>query len=206
MSGFNVIHDVGLELRSQIFGALQSAPGSDFSLTTEAENITLQPPQDGLADAVRASLFLYHIDLDKHLRGQRPLADRTRDDLYHKPPLPLQLRFIFTPLRSTEEDNLSLMGRVLQHFHDSPDITTLNGTPLDDSRGGASPVLRIRSDMLSLEQLTQLWNALSRPYRLSVAFLVEVVAIDSGLPAQRARRVEQVTQGVGLAPNPEDSP
>jgi hypothetical protein len=205
MSGFNVIHDVGLELRSQIFGALQATPGSDFSLTTEAENITLQPPQDGLADAVRASLFLYHIDLDKHLRGQRPLADRTRDDLYHKPPLPLQLRFVFTPLRSTEEDNLSLLGRVLQHFHDTPDITSLGGMPLDDSRGGASPVLRIRSDMLSLEQLTQLWNALSRPYRLSVAFLVEVVAIDSGLPAQRARRVEQITQGVGLARDAEGS-
>lgn len=198
MSGFNVIHNVSLELRSQIFTALETTPGSDFSLTAAATNITLQPPQDGLADAVAASLFLYHVDLSKHLRGQRPLADRTRDDLFHNPPLPLQLRYMFTPLQTTEEDNLSLVGRVMQHFHDTPVITSLSGTPLDDSRGGASPALRVRPDLLSLEQLTQMWSALSQPYRLSVAFLVEVVAIDSGLAPRRAPRVGAVTQGAGL--------
>lgn len=206
MSGFNVIHDVSLELRSQIFAALQTTPGAIFSLSTEANSITLLPPQDGLADTVVASLFLYHLDIDKHLRGQRPLPDRTRDDLFFNPPLPLQLRFILTPLQTAEEDNLSLIGRVMQHFHDAPTITTLNGTPMDDSRGAASPALRIRPDMLSLEQLTQMWNALSQPYRLSVSFLVEVIAIDSGLPARRAGRVGEMTQGVGLKPREEVTP
>jgi len=206
MSGFNVIHDVSLELRSQIFKALQTTPGSNFSLTSEAENITLQPPQDGLADAVRASLFLYHIELDKHMRGRRPLPDRTRDDLYFNPPQSLQLRFIFTPLRASEEDNLSLIGRVLQHFHDAPVINSLGGTPLDDSRGGASAALRVRPDMLSLEQSTQLWNALSRPSRLSAVFLVEIVAIDSGLPAQRALRVDRISQGTGQIQRKEVGP
>ncbi len=206
MSGFNVIHDVSLELRSQIFGALQSAPGSTFSLTNPATNITLQPPQEGLAQAVHASLFLYHLDIDKHLRGQRPLPHRTRDDLFYNPPLPLQLRFMLTPLRETEEDNLSIIGRIMQHFHDHPTVTSLSGVPLDDSRGGASPALRVRPDMLSLEQLTQMWNALSQPYRLSAAFLVEVVAIDSGLPARRAGRVNEVTRGTGLAERAEVTP
>lgn len=198
MSGFNIIHDVSIELRSQLFGALQATPGSDFSLTSAAASITLDPPQDDLASTVRASLFLYHIERDKHLLGQRPLPHRTRDDLFYNPPLPLQLRFMFTPLAGSEEDNLSIVGRVLQHVHDTPNITSLRGIPMDDSRGAASAVLRMRPDFLSLEQLTQMWNALSQPYRLSVAFLVEIVAIDSGLPARRAGRVRELTQGIGL--------
>lgn len=206
MSGFNVIHDVSLELRSQIFQALLATPGSDFNLTTEAENITLTPPSEGLADTVQASLFLYHLDIDKHLRGQRPLPDRARDDRFYQPPLPLQLRYMFTPLADTEEDNLSLLGRVMQHMHDTPVLTALGGVPLDDSRGGASAALRVRADMLTLEQLTQMWNALSRPYRLSVGFLVEVVAIDSGLPARIGRRVGEIAQGTGLLERAETTP
>lgn len=200
MSGFNVLSDVSQQLRSQFFQALDAAPGMDFSLTSAAANITLDAPQDDLAESVQASLYLYHIDLDKHLRGQRPLADRTRDDLFHNPPMPVQLRYLFTPTASSAETNLSILGRVLQHVHDHPTITSLNGTPMDDSRGAASPALRLRPDLLSLEQLTQLWNALSQPYRLSASFLVEVVAIDSGLAPRRAGRVNEVVRGTGLIP------
>jgi hypothetical protein len=198
MSDFNVIHNVSLELRSQIFAALDTTPMADFGLTGGIESITLQAPLESLADSIRASLFLYHVDIDKHLRNQRPLPDRARDDQSFKPPLPLQLRYLFTPLATAEEDGHALLGRVMQHFHDAPVMTTLGGTALDDSRGGATAALRIKPDMLSLEQLAQLWNALSSPFRLSVAFMVETIAVDSGLPARSAPRVDEFVRATGL--------
>jgi hypothetical protein len=198
MSGFNVIHDVSNELKQQVFIALQNTPGTSFALSAGADSITLEAPQDNLADQIVLSLFLYHIDIDKHLRNQRALPDRTRDDQFRKPPLPLQLRFLVTPMDPVAETNHSLLGRIIQHFHDTPVITALGTSPLTDSFGGASAELRVKPDMLSLEQLSQIWNALSTPYRLSVAFLVDIVAIDSGRAPQQIGRVDEMSTASGL--------
>ena len=199
MSGFSVIHDVTLELRRQVFGALSATPDTDFSLDDGVTSIALQPPGENLPESAVASLFLYHLDLDKHLRNQRPLPDRGSPDLFHRPPLPLQLRYLFTPVGDMEDGNHLLLGRVLQHFHDRPSFSTLSGEPLGDSRGGASSALRVRAEMLSLEQLAQVWNALSTPFRLSLPLLIEVVAVDSGVPPRRAPRVETLAPAVGKA-------
>jgi len=197
MSGFGVVHDVTLELRRQIYAALTATPEADFSLDNEATDISLSAPRDDLPEAVVACLYLYHLDIDKHLRNQRPLPDRESADLFHRPPLPLQLRYLFTPVGEQEDGNHLLLGRVLQHFHDAPSFATLSGEPVGDSRGGASRELRVRTEMLSLEQLAQIWNALSTPFRLSLPLLVEVVAVDSAAPPRRTPRVETLVPAIG---------
>lgn len=199
MSGFGVIHDVSLELRRQVFTVLSATPGTDFFLDDEGTNITFSAPGDDLPEGTMASLYLYHLDVDKHLRNQRPLPDRSAADLFHRPPLPLQLRYLFTPVGDQEDNNHLLLGRVLQHFHDAPSFATLSGEPVGDSRGGASPELRVRTEMLSLEQLAQIWNALSTPYRLSLPLLIEIVAVDSAAPPRRTPRVETLVPALGKA-------
>lgn len=198
MASFGIIQDVSLELRRQVFNALVATPDTDFSLGGEIERITLQSPGDTLADAVVVSLYLYHVDIDKHLRNQRPLPDRNQDDQFRTPPLPLQLRYLFTPVDDSESTNQLILGRVLQHFYDFPSFSTVSGEPIGDSFGGASTDLRVKPDMLSLEQLAQIWNAFSTPYRVAISLLVEVVAVDSGQPAKRRVRVEELITGVGL--------
>jgi hypothetical protein len=198
MSSFSIIQDTGLELRRRIFAALEATPDTDFGLNGSIDRIQIAPPGDELPNGTLAALFLYHIDIDRHLRNQRPLPDRDDSSIQRKPPLPLQFRFLFAPVDDDDTVNHLVLGRVLQHFQDQPFITTIAGEPLGDSFGGAAPALRVKPDMLTVEQLSQLWNALSTPYRLSVGFLVEVAAVDSGDPPRRAPRVEELLAATGI--------
>ncbi|MEV8467474.1 DUF4255 domain-containing protein [Fluviibacterium sp. DFM31] len=198
MSSFSIVHDVSQELRQQIFAALDSAPDVDFSLTSAAANISLSPPNDISDSSVLASLYLYHVDIDRHLRNQRPLPDPGRADAFRLPPLPLQLRYLLTPVDDDELNNQLLLGRVIQLFHDAPIVSALGGAGIGDSFGGASAELRVRPDLLSMEQLSQVWSAFSTPYRLSVTLLVEVVAVDSALPPRRQPRVSEKVVATGL--------
>ncbi len=198
MSSYSIIQDTGLELRQRIFAALDATPDTDFGLNGNIDRIRIAPPGEDLPDGTLAALYLYHIEIDRHLRNQRALPDRDDPSLQRKPPLPLQLRFLFVPVDADDTVNHLVLGRVLQHFQDQPFITTLAGRPLDDSFGGASPVLRVKPDMLTLEQLSQLWNALSAPYRLSVAFLVDTAAVDSGEAPRRVPRVDEFLAATGV--------
>lgn len=199
MSSFSIVQDTGLELRRRIFAALEATPDTDFGLNGNIDRIRIAPPGDDLPNGTLAALFLYHIDIDRHLRNQRPLPDRDDPSTQRKPPLPLQFRFLFTPVDNDDSINHLVLGRVLQHFHDQPFVTTIASQPLDDSFGGATPALRIKPDMLTIEQLSQLWNALSTPYRLSIALLVDTAAVDSGEPPRRAPRVEELLAATGIA-------
>jgi hypothetical protein len=198
MSTFAVVQETSLELRNQIFAALETTPDTDFGLNGDIDKIQVRPPGDELPNGTLATLFLFHIDLERHLRNQRPLPDRTDPALTRRSPLPLQLRYLFVPVDDDDTVNHLVLGRVLQHFYDHPMVTSLRGVPMDDSHGGASDVLRVKPDMLSVEQLSQIWNALSTPYRLSVAFLVEVAAVDSGEPPTRTPRVDELVTAIGL--------
>lgn len=202
MPGFGIIHDVSIELRRQIFEALESTSDTDFGLGGSVERITLQSPGDTLDANTVASLYLYHLEIDKHLRNQPPLPSRLRDDEFRRPPLPLQLRYLFTPVDDAETVNQLVLGRVLQHFHDVPQFATVSGSLIGDAFGGASPDIRVKPDLLSLEQLSQIWNAFSTPYRVALSLLVEVVAVDSGQPPRRQGRVGELIAGIGEEDRP----
>jgi hypothetical protein len=196
MSGYTIIQDATLELRRRIYSALTSAPDADFGMTAPETDITLSPPRDEMTDSPRLSLFLYHIEPDGHLRNQNLLA--AGQEGLRFPPMPLQLNYLITPLDDEEDQNHLILGRIVQHFHDQPFLSSLNGTPLDDSHGGSSPRLRIAFETLSSEQLSQVWHALNTGYRLSVAYTVRVVAIDSDQGVADARRVVDAHTAVGL--------
>jgi hypothetical protein len=185
-------------MRRRIFAALEATPDTDFGLNGSIDRIRIAPPAENLPNGTVAALFLYHIEIDKHLRNQRPLTDRNDPSLQRRPPLPLQLRFLFAPVETDETINHLLLGRVLQHFQDEPFITSIAGQPLDDSFGGATAALRVKPDVLTLEQLSQLWNALSSPFRLSIAFLVDAAAVDSAEPPLRVPRVDEFLTATGL--------
>lgn len=195
MSAYTIIHDVSLELRRQIFEAANSAADSMFALPSLA-SVSLSAPPEITASSVAASLYLYHIHVDEHLRNQRWLPDRAADDRQRKPPAPLRLRYLLTPIDDDESSNHLLLGRAIQHFHDAPSFAVANGTPVGDSFGAANAELRVRPDMLAVEQLAQIWTAFNAPMRLSLSLIVEIVAVDSAQPPRRAPRVlESVVAG-----------
>lgn len=197
MAGFGIISDLSVELRRQIFEALQATPDTDFGLAGSIDRITLGSPGQDFESGTAASLYLYHVEINQHRRNQLPLPDRARSDSFRKPPLPLELRYLFTPLADDETINQLLLGRVLQHFHDFPSFDSVSGAVIGDAFGGGSPELRVKPDLLSLEQLAQMWNAFSTPYRIALGLLVEVVAVDSALPAERRPRVDSMLLAAG---------
>ncbi len=198
MSAFSVVHDISIELQAQIADALRATPDVDFGVGGNNDKISLISPGGKIDPNAIASLYLFHLDIDKFQRNQRLLPDPVNERAFRRPPLPLQLRYLFTPVGDDEPTNHLLIGRTLQHFHDNPVFSTLSGIPVGNSFGGASREIRVRPDMLSLEQLTQMWSAFSAPFRAAISFLVEVVAIDSGQPPVEIVRADQVIPAVGL--------
>jgi hypothetical protein len=195
MSGYSIIGEITLELRRRIHAALASAPDADLGLTTPETDITLSAPSDELQGSPRLSLYLYHVEQDGHLRNQRHLSDG--GDGLRFPPISVQLRYLITPLDDEEGQNHLMLGRILQRFHDEPSIGSLNGTALDDSFGANSRELRITLETLTLEQLAQVWHALDAGYRLSIAYVVRIVTIDSAQGITSARRVVETHTAVG---------
>lgn len=181
-----------------MFDALQNTADTDFGLGGDIDRITLSSPAAELDDTTVASLYLYRFGINPSLRNQPALPDREDANLFHAPPLPLKLHFLFTPLLDDESTNLLLLGRVLQHMHDQPVITTLNGQPIDDSHGATDMMLRRTPEEPEPEVLTGLWSAFNASLRLSAYFKLETIAINSSLPPRKQSRTQQVAPVVGL--------
>lgn len=197
VSAFTVINDITNELRHRIYGAMTSAQGVTLGFANEVSNIILSPPQETNEAGAMLSLYLYHVGINNSLRNQRMLPQPGNSEEQRLPPLPIELRYICTPI-DDEETNQLMIGRLLQFVYDAPSISTLNNVPLGDSLGGASSELRLTPDLMNVEQLSQLWNAFSQPFRLSLAFQVDVVAIDSARVPSLAPRVTEMFTATGI--------
>lgn len=191
VSEFTIINDITKEIRSRIFSAMTTSPGVTLGFTSESTDILIEPPTDA-GETGMLSMYLYHVGINNSLRNQNMLANIARADEQRLPPLPIELHYICTPIDSEEDTNQLVLGRLLQFVYDAPTIREINSAPLGNSFGGASSELRITPDLLNVEQLSQLWNAFGSPYRLSLAFKVDVVAIDSAKTPTLAPRVTEV--------------
>jgi hypothetical protein len=195
MSSHAILHDISRELRRRIHAALANTPGTDFDLSTEEGDIVLSPPPAPSAGAPLVSVYLYHIEPDPHLRNQ-PYLNVGPDGLRY-PPLALQLHYLITALDDQELTNQLVLGRILQSFHDDPVLREVGGEPMGTSFGGNSPEARIVMEMLTLEELSRVWQALRNGYQLSLAYKVHVVTVDSARSEVEARRVREVLAAVG---------
>lgn len=198
MAVFTIIGDVSEELRRQLSQSLANSTELDFNVNA-LTSIVLGPPdaQDS-NNGLLASLYLFQILPSPHGRNQRPLPDPVDPSRFRRPPVPLQLRYLLTPLTDEEVTNQALLGRAIQHFHDNPFFETVSGSAIGDSFGGAPAEVRVTLEPPSMEQLTQLWSGFDAPFRLALIFQVELVAIDSALPAERTPRTEETVLVTGL--------
>ncbi len=195
MSAFTTISDLSVELRRRVHGALRSAPGVAMGTADPDADVTLFPPgHDDLPDSALVSLFLYHVAPDGHLRNLPRLP--VGAGALRFPPLTLQLLYLVTPLDVPPNDHLAL-GRILQHFHDTPVVDSVGGVPVGTSGGAASPAFRVTLEVLSVDELARVWNALNASYRLSVAYRVRVLAVDSARETEPAHRVTESLVAVG---------
>jgi hypothetical protein len=141
--------------------------------------IDLRSPKElRVAQVNGVSLWLYRVARDGDLLN-RPATRPSPNQVGHTQ-LPVSLSYLVTPLAEEPADEQVLLGRVLQVFNDH---AILRGADLQKSPQ-VQPLelrdeIRVSLEMLSLEEITRVWDSLQEPYELSVAYRVQVVSIES---------------------------
>ena len=203
MSDFRAISGVSSSLRTLLRDRMD-LPGG-VSLTSLAITISTphaegaQPGQPS-PEAPRVNLFLYQVTESPFLKNQ-DLPARGHPAAYGIPPLSLNLHYLVTAYGANLESNNAfanesqaqlLLGSAMRVLHDYPVIADglqtvrdpVGQTILHPSLQRQYERIKICLDPLSLEDLTKIWTALTIPYRLSAAYSVSLVQIES----RRARR------------------
>ncbi len=157
MSDSKIISEVSNLLVSVLTEALKNA-------ANPSPSVDLSNPA-GESSSKDLSVWLYQV-----MPNTQRLIPPERVGFERHPSLPLDLFYLMTPHQYDEAKNQETLGRVLQVFHDSP-ILKLS------TQGDVE--LRVTICSESLNELTEVWSALQKPYRLSVCYKVQNVSIDS---------------------------
>ncbi len=188
MSHFSILREATLEFRRTLFDALINDPDVNFGFTDIATDIILDAPNDSVPSTARLSLYLYHIEQDPQMNNQPMLSQGTTELLMA--PQAVQAYYLLTPLLNLEDQNHLMLGRILQTLHDRPFLNELAGVPLGNSQGGGSVELRLSMEQIRLEDISRIWHAMGSDYRLSVAYMMRSLIIDSATDPRQAGRVE----------------
>jgi hypothetical protein len=130
-----------------------------------------------------ATLFFYRIDFNKTMRATWS-AIGSQDGLAH---LPVDLHFLITAWAENAQDELRIMGKVMQTLETTP---VLSGAYLDGSSNwAANESIQLMIGEISTEEVMRTFDSLPTDYRLSVPYLARVVRIDG----RRARPTPPVT-------------
>ncbi|MFJ9406939.1 Pvc16 family protein [Streptomyces sp. NPDC101393] len=225
MSDFRGIGGVSATLKTLLEDRMELPDGVKTVPVTISSPVFSAKDTDPRCEQPRVSLFLYRVAENGHLRNQ-DIPGRGSPAAYGKPPLSLNLHYLITAYGNDELSDTGsavplfddtkahfLLGSAMRVLHDTPviteDLTTVRApsgrTVLHASLRDEFEYLRPRFELLSLEDISKVWTALALRFRLSAAFVVNVVQI-------AGRRVTPVPRAVGrpvsavTGPLPDDPP
>ncbi|WP_235550420.1 MULTISPECIES: DUF4255 domain-containing protein [Paenibacillus] len=154
-----------------------------------------QPEMIGLASPVDKgdfylSLYLYNVRESGNNRQTHMIARGTNEIQF--PPMVVDLSYIVTvqspaELSSRALDEHRILGRAMQVFYDH---SILRGSMTVGTLAEQDEEVRIIMDPFKGESLMNMWNFSDTPYRLSVAYTVGPVHIDS----TRIRTTKRVSE------------
>jgi hypothetical protein len=192
MSNFLAIGGASATLQALLRDRMELPTGMsrvDLQVTVS----TPQPEDDSQpAEPTRINLFLYRAAENGALKNQM-IPGQGHPGEYGHPPLSLMLHYLLTAYGATDDNGLVnetrahfLLGSAMRVLHDHPVITerlmTINSPPnqiLHASLRGEFEQVKVLLEPLSLEDISKVWTALTRPFRLSAAYVVSVVQIES---------------------------
>jgi Pvc16 N-terminal domain len=148
---------------------------------TGARAITLPPHEIKASLEPRVNVFLYQAAMDGALRNTPPVNVAPGET--GRPALPLILHYLITPYAPDADDVQAhrLLGGALQALHSHPVLT---GTDLADAAPYSDITHQVESvrvcwQPLDDKDIYSLWSVFQAPYRISAAFELRVVLIDS---------------------------
>jgi hypothetical protein len=154
-------------------------------------DVTTQPPDVARKNVTKAqiNIFLYQIAFNAAWRN-RDMPNQVRPGESAFPPLALNLHYMLTAYGRGDSDNDAINHRVLAaamsvlHDHALLGADEIrNALPNNDL---ADQIERVRITPLqfSVDELSKLWTGFQTNYRISTAYEVAVVLIDSRLPTR----------------------
>lgn len=176
MSDYKVLAEVGESLVNVLWQEIQADP-SLVALINNSNLISLESPaehQANSSDPSLLSVYLYRVTEDPYLKNR--ISVEGNGGAVRKPPMALDLYYLITPLLKSPRDQQIVLGKILQVFYDHP---TLEGTDLVGSLQTSGNVIRAVFNVVPLQEVSWVWQALETPYRLSVTYSVRVTLLDS---------------------------
>jgi hypothetical protein len=203
MATFEAVGAVGLTLQALLGDRIEHPSGNGGAVP-----VTLGPPgperdPDGAVEEPRVNLFLFRVCENPFLKNQDLPGEGGRAG---HAPLSLNLHYLLTVFGATssgpffdETPAHRLLGSAMRVLHDHAIITdsvvtqrTPAGVPvLDPALRGEHERIKLALQPLGLEDLSNVWTSLELSYRLSVAYEVSVVRIESRLARRYPRPVQE---------------
>ena len=178
------------------------------------ESVTAKPldkAREGGDSNNQINIFLYQLLPNAAWRNQ-DIPSRVRPGETGRAPLALTLSYLITAYGKNNDDieGQRLLGSAMQSLHDRPEIRprdieqalgSANLSPDKQELLASSNLknqidrVRITPQILSVEEVSKMWATFQAPYRISAAYEVSVVLIDSAMPVKAAMPV--LAQGSG---------
>lgn len=158
-----------------------------------SNNVSLQPPDKarngGSGDQL--NLFLYQtLQSPAWRNAEMPRPVKTGET--GPPPLALNLHYLITAYGENEAKSHEVLGKAMRILHDhmllsADDIknATQSELPSSDLHSQVERI-RITPLQMSLEETSKLWSGFQTNYRLSAAYEVAVILIESTRPSTSA--------------------
>lgn len=133
-------------------------------------------PSDTISDSVSLiHLYLYRVEYNPFFTNNDNVV--SSPTMLGNPPIGLNLFYLVTPYGPSQLDIQVTLGEIIRVFNDQASIPPAN---FDPSLTNVVEELKIIPHMLTLDQMTELARVFGqRQYRLSMAYEVSVVLIDS---------------------------
>lgn len=177
MATVSILQDISIYLRKELIDATASLPPAERltqqMISFDSPVAFAEGPGGG---NVKLSLYLYHIERNGHLNNQ-PLL-RIGNQQFVRPYF-VDLHYLLTPVTNAPAENLVIMGRVIQVFSAR---SIINQPFLELAREPGPAQAHLRMLPYDLDAMNKLWGALAKPYRMSVAYEVTPVPIESVSP------------------------
>lgn len=164
--------------------------------------VSLNDPEEMQSNNVEGvSVWLYRIERDD--QGLNDPPTRPTPTRLVPTPLPLRLHYLITPIVAIDPAfplvspgrEQEILGKAMQLLYERP---VLRGVELRDTLTGSDERVSTRLEPMSLEEITRIWNALERPYQLSVSYEVTraLIAPDAQPSVITPVRIAEPTYGV----------